>query len=279
MTTEAETIADLATKAAGASIVASVAAREFLIVPSSATYEEITDPHGLKPAPAYARQRVTLETRDALVDYVSRYKTDDTLLFAEIATSSIVAIVDYHPAMLDDKGAAMDILGGTCAHRATLKLPFSEEWKLWTNIDGRLMPQLEFARFLEENGADVHAPSGAELLEVCRDLQGRRKVNFTRAVRTASDNESFEFTDESEARTKGGIELPTRFLLKIPVYFGEADTEIYAFLRWKIAPEEGGLALGIALNRKEHVRQAVFKQIAFDVAERTGRPVVFGKPE
>jgi hypothetical protein len=37
------------------------------------------------------------------------------------------------------------------------------------------------------------------------------------------------------------------------------------------------LTLGIQLHRAEHVRQAVFKQIVTQVAERTGCLAVFGK--
>ena len=73
--------------------------------------------------------------------------------------------------------------------------------------------------------------------------------------------------------------MPTRFVLGIPVYFGESDVELHAFLRWKIDPEKGGLQLGIALNRAEHVRQSVFKQIMLGVSERTACPIVFGKSE
>ena len=116
-----------------------------------------------------------------------------------------------------------------------------------------------------------------DTLEAVRDLQAHRKVNFVKAVRTASDNENFEYTDESKATTKGGIELPTKFKLGLPVYFGEPPTEVYAFLRWAIDSDRGGLTLGIQLHRAEHVRQAVFKQIVLGVSDRTSCSAVFGK--
>lgn len=267
MTTEAETIADMAVKAAGAPLVVKTdEGREFLVLPDSMTSKDVTEPNAVQALlPDHIRQGVTLQTVDSLVEYVNGFKTDTTLLFADIQANSIRALLDYHSA-----AAPLHV-----AHVATMALPFSEEWRTWTGIDGRLMPQLDFARFLEENAADIAAPSGADLLEACRDLQARRKVNFTKAIRTSSDNENFEFTDETEARSKGGVELPTKFLLNVPVYFGEAPTELFAFLRWKL--DDGALTLGIKLHRAEHVRQAVFKQIVVAAAEKTGRPVVFGK--
>lgn len=267
MTTEAQTIADMAVKAAAVpQVVKTHYDREFLILPEGMKSQDVTEPNAVEPLLLdHIKQAVTLQTVESLVEYVNRFKTDTTLLFADIQANSIKALLDYHAADVPK------YLG----HVATMALPFSEEWRTWTAIDGRLFPQLEFARFLEENSADIAAPSGAELLEACRDLQAKRNVNFTKAVRTSSDNENFEFTDETTARTKGGVELPTKFQLSLPVYFGDASTALFAFLRWKL--DDGALTLGVKLHRAEHVRQAVFKQIVIAAAEKTERTVVFGK--
>ena len=265
---EAQTIADLAVKAgAEPKVVVTPSGRTFLVTPDGHEAKEVTQANAVPPIlPGQIEQTVTLQTVDSLVDYVNRFKGEDTLLFADIASNSIVALIDYHG---HDKPAHV-------LHSAKLSLPYSEEWRTWTQADKRLVPQLEFARFLEENAADVAAPSGADLLEACRDLHAVRRVNFKKAVRTATDNESFEYTDETEARTAGGLELPTKFLLRLPVYFDHATTDLYAFLRWKL--DDGSLSLGIALHRAEHVRQAIFRQIVQDVASRTDRGAVFGRP-
>lgn len=279
--TEADAIAALATKAAGtAQVLEGPDSRKFLILPAGLTQTEVSDPHGLKlTLPRYISQNVTLQTVDSLIAYVQRFKLPQTLLFADMAQSHISAAVDYHrpPAAAEDKLAPLAEQAQHVAHRASMVLPFSEEWKLWTGIDGRLVGQLDFARFIEENAPDIVAPEPAALLEAVRDLQALRKVNFIKAVRTESGNENFEYTTETTNVTKGGVELPKQFKLKIPVYFGESAVEIFAYLRWKVDVEEGGLTLGIALNRREHVRQAVFKLIATRVAESTGCPVVYGK--
>ncbi len=268
MTTEAEKVADLAVKAAArAQFVRSEDGREFLVTPKDCDAREVTDPLSLPLwEPTLTRQAVTLQTLDSLVDYCNRYKGENTVLFADIDANSIVAVIDYHA---PEKAAH-------AAHRGSLKLAFSTEWTEWSRISGRLMEQLEFARFIEENGADVAAPIGAELLECVRDLQAHRKVNFIKAVRTSSENENFEWSEETEAKSrKGGIEVPTKFQLSIPVYFGEPDADLFAFLRWKLG--DGNLTLGIQLHRVEHVRQAIFKQIVMAAAGRTGCGAVFGK--
>lgn len=270
MTTEAEAVAELAHKAAHKSHVIKTAdEREFLIVPNDWKHHDVTPANKFPPyLPEHISQHVTVQTTDSLVEYCQRYKTGETVLFADIATNTIVCQVDYH----EPHGSNAAYV----AHRATLTLAHSIEWKEWNKISGELMGQLEFARFIEENAADVRAPSGADLLESIRDLQAHRKVNFEKAVRTSSDNETFMYSEETQAKTRqGGIEIPTKFQLGIPVYFGEGDSEMFAFLRWRL--EGGSLTLGIQLHRPEHVRQAVFKGIVTAIAERTECMAVFGK--
>lgn len=271
--TEAGAIADLAVAAAGApQVITTAAGRELLILPNGFRHEDVTEKDAIAAKlPDHVRQAVTLQTLDSLVDYVNAFRGIDTRLFADISQNRIKALLDYHSSAAGDPGVP---LPRHVDHAATLSLPYSEEWKIWTGVDKKWMEQLEFARFLEENGGDVAAPAGADLLEACRDLQAVRKVNFKKAVRTATDNESFEYSDDTEARTSGGIELPTKFLLSIPVYFGGQNVSLYAFLRWKL--DDGKLSLGFALNRAEHVRQAVFKDVVMDAATRTACPAVFG---
>jgi uncharacterized protein YfdQ (DUF2303 family) len=264
---EAETVADLALKAASvAQAITTPSGREILILPPGHSQQDVTPPNKIDVLPPkITAQNVTLQNADALKAYLNRFKTPTSMMFADVTISRILGAIDYHAT---DKAALV-------SHKATLDLPPSEEWKTWTGINGQLKPQLEFARFIEENAPDIKAPDAATLLEAVRDLQARRNVNFIQAVRTSSDNESFEFTDNTEARTKGDLELPTKMVLSIPVYFGDPDVEVPAFLRWKL--EEGKLLLGIKLHRAEHVRQAAFNLIVTDAAEKTELLAVFGK--
>jgi len=273
MTTEAQAIAALADKARTPSapqIVELKDGRTLLFHEDDLIQIDVSDPAREIEPPPYIKQSVTLQTVDSLVEYVERQKQMHTLLFADIKDSTISAIIDYHGASDGGFSGHADLL----FHRAKLSLSYSEEWTTWKGAHKRLMGQLEFARFIEENAADIFSPSGADLLEVTRDLHALRKVNFKKAVRTATENESFEYSDETELKGKNAVEVPTKFLLSLPVYFGEAPTSIYAFLRWKL--DDGNLQLGIELHRMEIVRQSVFKQIVANVAEATGRPALFG---
>ncbi|MGN6208807.1 DUF2303 family protein [Asticcacaulis sp.] len=225
------------------------------------------DDHGLLlNKPTRIAVSVTIQDADSLVDYVKRFRMPGTLLFADIARNRIVAVLDYH-----EKPETPD----HADHMAILDLPFSEEWTLWNGISGKWQEQLEFGRFLKENACDVSAPDPATLLEVAMDIQAVRNVNFTKAVRLNSDNESFEYVDDTQAKgSKGALTIPEEFALRIPVYFNGATVDVRSCLRWKL--EGQSLKLGIALQRAERVRQAVFKEIAADIADRADVQVVYG---
>lgn len=267
---QAETIADLARKASVVQYVDGNDGRRYLIIPDGYDAKDVTDPHGLFPrTPAYIKQRVEVQTLDSLVEYVNAFKTANTKLFADMKANSITALIDYH----QQDGKAANV-----AHAATMALPFSEEWKLWTSIDGGLHGQLEFARFIEENHPDIADPNAAELIELTRDLHAHRNVKFTKVVRTDSDNENLVAEDTTTLKTGAsgkGVELPRQFTLRIPVYFGESAIDMTAFLRWKV--DDDGMKLGIKMWRPEHVRQAMFKQIVTGAADRTSLIAVFGK--
>lgn len=270
-TTEAQAVAALALAGAAppAVIITAKDGREFLIVRNNeGGYfdTDITPPNSIPDVlPGHITQKITLQTVDSLGEYLLRFREPDTVLLGDVFNNRIVGLIDYH-----GPGQAH-----RSAHVADLTLPYSTEYKAWTSIDGKLLPQLEFARWIEENAIDIKAPSGADLLEVCRDLQAKRKVNFKSAVRTASDNESFEYTDETGVTVSGDIELPTQFLLSFPIYFGDARQDLTAFLRWKF--DEGKLFLGIQLHRLENVKQAVFQQHLLTLADRVQRPGYLGR--
>lgn len=283
MKSEAETIADLALAgAAEPQVVTTDDNRAFLVTPEGHRVQEVTQANArVMVLPDVVRERPSIATAASLSAYLLRFMTPASVAFADVTRDRITAVVDYHNAAEVDAEAEAkpaERLPGApnhTTHRAVLALRRSEEWALWSGIDGKLLDQVDFARFLEENGGDIAAPDGASVLEACRDLQAVRKVNFKRAVRTASGNESFSYSDETEARPSNGeLELPTKFLLRIPVYFGESPTDLYAFLRWKL--DDGRLLLGVKLHRAEHVRQAAFALIVNGIAEATGVPAFFG---
>jgi uncharacterized protein YfdQ (DUF2303 family) len=252
--------------------------RVFALVPNGpgeSRLEQITTAEaGPLPIPQAVFQRPGVQDVDSLIAYANRFKNANSALFANIAQNRIVAVIDYHAAADTATGkVAPNLLG----HSAMLDIPYSEEWKTWIGIDGKLVRQLDFVRFIEDNAPDITSPSAADLIEICRDMQSLRKVNFTNVVRTASNSaEKFEYTNENNVNAKGGVEIPTAFDLALPVYFNGAIKAIKARLRYEL--DDGTLKLGIKLLRPENLRQETFREIVEQVRSETALTTVYGQP-
>lgn len=286
-TTEAEAVEDLAHRAASVASRVFVAAdgRELALVRDHTGAEKLVPTaDGAYQTVRAGRiaQAVTVETEDSLTSYASKFKDRNSLLLASIASNTIVAVLDYHHAEeTTDEGSGEVTAKHEAAfggHKVTLSLPFSMEWEAWSQMDGKLVPQLDFVRFLEENREDIRSPDAATVLEACRDLQALRRVNFTSVVREDSENYRIAYEEETDARSRAGgqeVTLPSEFVLGLPIYFDDDEHEVTALLRWKLDGTD--LRLGIKLKRAERIRQAVFKGIVQRIAETTGIDAVYGR--
>lgn len=268
--------------------------REFVAVPFNDGYtlQQITQDNAADVhVPKLVTASVRVQTAGSLGDYINRFKNADTSLFADIASDTIVSIIDYHkmpganmpstgavdPSAADE-GPSSDFSAHAQLnlHRVTLKLPKSLEWDIWTKGDGQLMKHIAFASFLEENSIDIVEPSGASLLELCRDLQVKANMNFNSSIRFG-DAVNIEYQKGDDVSTKENMQLPTEIVLQIPVYFGESPVLMKAFLRREIT--DGVLKLGFKLSRAEAVRQAEFHRVVNELMAQVNHlPMVYGTP-
>lgn len=222
--------------------------------------------------PQFVKQTVRLTDALSMEAYLNRFRNPSTLMFASIKDSAIVGIVDYHGEATDQHPIVKPDFG---THIAVMALAFSQEWLMWTGSNTKMMEHVEFASFLEENCLDVVEPVGAELLELCRDLQVRQDVHFASSVRLG-DKVSVEFSKDENATTKSNMELPIEFTISIPVYFNEPPVAVRCLMRRKI--DHGELRLGYKMVRLENIRQADFQRIVGAIEGGTTVPAVFGTP-
>lgn len=265
--------------------------REFVALPNGEggyDLEQITQDNAAKVhMPKLVTAGVKLQTASSLAEYINRFKNSDTIVFADIATDTIVSIIDYHKmpganmpgnpnAPTEGPSSDHDAHAQLNLHRATLHLPKSLEWKIWTGSDGALMKHVAFASFLEENSIDIVDPAGASLLELCRDLQVKANMNFNSSIRYG-DAVNIEYQKGDDVSTKDNMQLPTDITLNIPVYFGEPPVQVTAFLRREI--DDGVLKLGYKLSRAEAVRQAEFHRVVNELMISVDhQPMVYGTP-
>ncbi|MEI4470953.1 DUF2303 family protein [Frigidibacter sp. MR17.24] len=248
-------------------LVSTADGREFALIHDRHELREIQNPHRLPP---FVNQRVTLDTRRALVDYANRFRDGRSIIVADYTAGKIHAYLDWHrPGDESDVGAKPE----ACKHVATLAILPSEEWTRWDKMEGALHPQATFAAFLDENSVDIAFPEAATMVEISRDLEATTGQSFKSSTRLENGDRAFRF--ETETRVTNQVTVPTVFMLNIPLYEGEGPMELRAAFRYRPTPE--GLLLGFEWRRVEYQRRAHFAEIATKAAEDTGLPVFLGR--
>ena len=217
--------------------------------------------------PKRARAEVTAEDVTSLCAYINRFKTDATAIFAELAAFRVVGIVDYHaptaPAFRQ--------------HRASYAAPRAKEWVAWRQASGKKMAQVEFAQFIEDNQVDIAFPSGAEVLEVSRNLSAHKAVQFVSSISLSDGSRQLTYNETVDGATsRGNIKVPEEFVLGIPVFFGGPKYDVRARLRYRI--EGGTLAMWFDLYRPEYIEQDAFQSTVSEIATATGITPYMGKP-
>ena len=263
---------DAALKAAALGMVTPITGpegRKFLLRPGDFAIQELPDASRLGP---FAKAQIEVDDRPSLSNYANRFCTARSIIVADIDKGTISVKVDYHSE--SDRTADEASMPGAGVHSATLVLRPSEEYKRWDAIEGQLLPQGDFARFLEENAVDILDPDAATMIEISRDMEATSGQKYTSSVRL--DNGDRRVTFESETRARSDLRIPQRFSLSIPLWHGEEPVEINALFRWR-AQGVDGILLGFQWHRVEYVRRAQFNLLAFTAAEETGLPVYFGR--
>lgn len=212
----------------------------------------IKDLRGLLPPPPRPVERVQMLTAESFCDYVKRYgNVERTVVFADEATGTYTGVLDYH---------AEDGARGTCDHVVVYSCQPSDEWKAWTGSDGKMMPQVDFARFLENNLPDIIAPPAADMLRIALTLQVKKDVKFESDLRLDNGQTQFRYEETVRGTTKGGdLLIPDSFALQIPVFMGGGQYRLDARLRYRVVEQK--LTIGYELVRSAHVRSQVVRAV------------------
>lgn len=159
--------------------------------------------------------------------------------------------------------------------RAEIVFRFTPQWKRWTSIDGKMMPQTQFAEFIEDNMADIVTPPGAEMLEIAQYLSATRSVDFKSAIRLSSGQIQFQNLESIDAKVGAGqVAIPETIALGIAPVFGLPPFRVEARFRYRIV--DGKLQLGIKLQRVEDIMGAVVNDMVNGTVASEGRPAVKG---
>lgn len=234
-------------------------------------------------APRRKRGSIAVTAAESLATYVRGHRSPGTLLYANPDALQVVAILNDHiPSPGEDVG---DGIAGFRDHRATLTLKRTPGCTRWYNAHGQYMGQEAFAQMVEDGLTEIASPSGADLLELAQTMQSTMTATFRSGIRLSSGQTQFQYVEEGTTRAgaAGDMVIPEKITLVFAPFFGAADMQLDARLRYRI--REGKLALGVWLIQHEEAMQAAFMAEVRRIVDLTdaddgdsGVTVIYGTP-
>jgi uncharacterized protein YfdQ (DUF2303 family) len=182
-----------------------------------------------------------------------------------------------------DNPAIVAVLNGNGEHgagwgdfSAVLELRPTPQWVKWRDIDGKMLPQIEFAEFIEDNLADIADPPGAAMLEIATFLQATRNVDFKSGIRLSSGAVQLQNLESIDARVSAGqIEVPEKFTLGITPIQGAPLYSVPTRFRYRLV--DGKLLLGIRLQRVEDLMRMVLNDVVRQITVPETTPILEGR--
>lgn len=264
--TEAETIAALAVQANDdVTVVPHTLGDDVLVVDRDLTTYDFEH---LRDEPRRARGVVDVQAEASFVEAVNRWgSAERAVVYVDTSKLSMVAVLnDVSPHTVDDENTATVIPGpvapGWRDHRVAYDVPLSETIAPWVKWSGELMPQADFAQFIEENMGAIASPAGRDLYAMATTLEGHVDARWRHRTRDTDGTRTFEYSEEGSAvatTDAGQVEIPPTFTLAVPVFEGGELREIEAKLRYRLPG--GALALGFVLTGFDAIVRDEFQAV------------------
>lgn len=230
-------------------------------------------------APRRRKGSATLQAIASFCDHANRFKNADSAIFADAANRKFLAVLDYHPAGGAPTAAAW------AQHKGTYACPLSAEWGTWGSGNEKELDQDAFARFLDEQDADlapsainargVAYPSPADLMTLAASLEAYSNTSAKRERVQQSGKVRVSFVKDQGIA--GDVIVPPAFAVKIPV-FADSEPEVLE-VRLRVEIEDGVPVFKFQIHDGTKVLRNAFDKLVDRVKEATSLPVFIGTPE
>lgn len=214
---------------------------------------------------------VTVVDPASFCEYFNLFSDGNSRVFADEATSSVLAVLDYHE-------SGTQPAPRYAQHRLKLGLQPSEEWKIWTGGNNKRLNQQQFAEFLEQYAVDITTPAPAAIREIAEDLEATVEVEFASAQKMAGGKVNLKYTETTKTTVSGGkqIQVPDAFKISIPVYVGANRQPVDVLLRYRI--EQQKLMFFYTLVRPDEIRRTAFIEARTQIANALELTIINGVP-
>ena len=230
--------------------------------------------------PERIRNTATFDNVPSFVEYVMKFKTDDTLLTSTCvrfkvesgnALPVISADIDYHGPEAPSRNT----------HKAVLQFQLTPEADVWFKNNGKEKSQMDFADFIEDHMHRITEPSGADLMELVQTLSITEKATFKSRKRKPDGSFCVDYSTDADASAGGvasyeQLEVPGEFTVQLPIFEGDGEMQnIKARMRFKMSREHG-LTMWYKLVDVTELIRARLMALCGEVEEGTELTVMFG---
>ncbi|WP_031467122.1 DUF2303 family protein [Sciscionella sediminilitoris] len=219
--------------------------------------------------PLRLRGLARVDDPGSLIAYVNRLANANTTLWAHEATACVAAVFNDH---------ANSELAGWRDHGVELRLLEDPDWRRWLEADGHLGAQEWFAELIEDLSHTIVSPDSAAMYTIARTFRAHTRADFNRSTHLDSGDIALSFTEETTAKagSRGEIEVPERFELRLAPFIGADPVNVTARLRYRI--KDGELKIGYKLLRPDVARREAFDELVEQIDEGTlsGVPMHYG---
>jgi uncharacterized protein YfdQ (DUF2303 family) len=218
--------------------------------------------------------RAQLADIDSLIAYVQRYRSEDTVGFADPGAPNIEVIFDAHPAGEDHRVA------GWSRFAAFYGCAKSPDWVAWEQATSTHLSQEQLGDFLDGRRDDVvkpegvsDAPGAADVIDLSRKLSIVTKGTFKRDVNPETGEYSLVAQQEHDHAVT--TKIPPRFFVAIPVFLGGKRWVMEVRLRLSIVDQKPRFRL--ERYRPDDVYLQAFSALHERIREEAQIPVFLGK--
>lgn len=263
MTTETEALHEILSAAATDQVTDVTAAVATVVTPPMSA-RHLLDLQELEPVPDRSRAVLKAHTAESFAGLVSRFSGPGAHIYVDRPAQSLVSILnDDDPA----NGPAWR------DHRVVLDLHPTPEWEFWTKNQG-LGEQQKFAEVIEDGLEEIVSPSAADMLELAQSFQASISSKFSQQGRLTNGAVQFTYAEDinATAGANGTLEIPSEFKIRLAVYYGSAEVDMVARLRYRL--KAGALSIGYQLVHPERAVLDAFENIVEQALDRLDAPAV-----
>lgn len=228
----------------------------------------------------------TLQALRSFVDHANRFKSDNSVIWADAASRRLFSVLDYHP-------AGPDSAARWGRHRGLYACPLSEAWLAWGGTAGLTLTQEAFAELLDRRDRELTvgnfdsgvqagkpAPPPADLITLAANLETYSEAKVKKERDPSSQRTKLTFTEEQGVSVGTGPSTsapPAAFLISIPIF---ADSEPKTLeVRLRVAVKEQKAEFQIRIQAAGEVLLEAFENLAEYAASETKLPLFIGTPE